>query len=108
MEQNERDGAALQLIAEGVTELAGFDVAAISVVRDGVLHTAAVAGDDTAKRELAGLRTPVDVVLAELENAEDWGLLNFVPFERETGILDGYSWIPAMDVSDEPDAWYPH
>jgi signal transduction histidine kinase len=108
MEQNERDGAALQLIAEGVTELAGFDVAAISVVRDGVLHLAAVAGDDTARQELARLSTPVDAVLAELENAEDWGLLKFVPYERESGNLDDYSWIPDIDVSDEPDAWHPH
>ncbi len=108
MEPTERDGAALQLIAEGVTELAGFDVAAISVVRDGVLCIAAVAGDETARRELAGLRTPVDAVLAELENAEDWGLLKFVPFERESGHLNDYQWIPDIDVSDEPDAWHPH
>ena len=104
----ERDQSALQFIAEGVVELAGFDVAAISVVRDGILHYAAVAGDDRARRELAELRTPVDAVLAELEHAEDWGLLKFVPHEREAGHLDDYSWIPDIDVSDEPDAWHPH
>jgi signal transduction histidine kinase len=104
----ERDQSALQFIAEGVVELAGFDVAAISVVRDDVLHYAAVAGDDRARRELAELRTPVDAVLAELEHAEDWGLLKFVPYEREAGHLDDYQWIPDIDVSDEPDAWHPH
>lgn len=107
MEPTERDGAALQLIAEGVTELAGFDVAAISVVRDGLLHTAAVVGDEGARVELFGRRTPVEVVLAELERAEDWGLLKFVPAERETGNLDDYSWIPDIEVADEPDAWNP-
>ena len=104
----ERDQSALQFIAEGVVELAGFDVAAISVVRDGILHYAAVAGDDRARRELADLKTPVEAVLAELEHAEDWGLLKFVPYEREAGHLDDYSWIPDIDVSDEPDAWHPH
>jgi signal transduction histidine kinase len=108
MADTERDIAALQLIAEGVTELAGFDVAAISVVRDGMLLVAAVAGDENARRELATHRTPVDAVLAELEHAEDWGLLKFVPYERETGHLDDYSWIPDIEVSDEPDAWHPH
>ena len=104
----ERDQSALQLIAEGVTELAGFDVAAISVVRDGIFHSVAVAGDETARAELAELRTPVEAVLAELEHAEEWGLLRFVPYERESGHLDDYSWIPDLDVSEAPGAWHPH
>ena len=108
MEPTPRDQSALQLIAEGVTELAGFDVAAISVVRDGVFHSVAVAGDERARTELAELRTPVEAVLAELEHAEEWGLLRFVPYERESGHLDDYSWIPDLDVSDAPGAWHPH
>ena len=73
MQPSESDRAALQFIAEGVTELAGFGVAAIGVVLDGMLHTVAVAGDDGAGEELATIQTPVEAVLAELENAEDWG-----------------------------------
>ena len=46
---------ALQLIAEGVTELAGFGIAAISVVRDdGKLEVMAVAGSDDARESLQG------------------------------------------------------
>ena len=108
MEPTQRDQSALQLIAEGVTEVAGFDIAAISVVREGVLHTVAVAGDARARAEMAELRTPVEAVLAELEHAEEWGLLRFLPYEREAGHLDDYSWIPDLDVSDAPDAWHPH
>jgi signal transduction histidine kinase len=108
MEPTQRDQSALQLIAEGVTELAGFEIAAISVVRDGLLHYVAVAGDERARTELAELRTPVDALLAELEHAEEWGLLRFVPYERESGHLDDYSWIPDLDVSDAPGAWHPH
>ena len=83
MQPSESDRAALQFIAEGVTELAGFEVAAISVVRDGVLHTVAVAGDDERERGARRRWTPGRGVLAELENAEDWGPLKFVPHERE-------------------------
>ena len=107
MEPIQRDQSVLQLIAEGVTELAGFEIAAIGVVRDGFVHTVAVAGDERARAELAELRTPVDALMAELEHAEEWGLLRFVPHEREAGHLDDYSWIPDLDVSDAPGAWHP-
>ena len=48
MEPGAVDRAALQLIAEGVTELAGFELAAISIVHDGRLHPIAIAGDEDA------------------------------------------------------------
>ena len=108
MQPSESDRAALQFIAEGVTELAGFGVAAIGVVRDGVLHTVAVAGDDEASEELGDIQTPVEALLAELENAEDWGAFKFVPHEREGSHLTAYQWIPDLDVADAPDAWHPH
>jgi len=108
MEPRDPDHAALQFIADGVTELAGFDVAAISVVRDGILHYVAVAGDDGAREALSRYRTPVEALFAELENAEDWGALKFVPHDREGPHLTGQTWIPDIEVSDEPDAWHPH
>jgi signal transduction histidine kinase len=108
MQPSESDRAALQFIAEGVTELAGFGVAAIGVVRDGMLHTVAVAGDDEASKELRDTQTPVEALLAELETAEDWGAFKFVPHEREGPHLARYQWIPDLDVADAPDAWHPH
>jgi signal transduction histidine kinase len=83
-------------------------VAAIGVVRDGVLHTVAVAGDDEASEELRDIQTPVEALLAELETAEDWGAFKFVPQEREGPHLAAYQWIPHLDVADAPDAWHPH
>ena len=79
MEPGAVDRAALQLIAEGVTDLAGFELAAISIVHDGRLHPIAIAGEEHAQPELSTLNPPVAAVLAELENAEDWGMLKFVP-----------------------------
>jgi signal transduction histidine kinase len=108
MQPSESDRAALQFIAEGVTELAGFGVAAIGVVRHGVLHTVAVAGDEEASEELRDTQTPVEALLAELENAEDWGAFKFVPHEREGPHLTAYQWVPDLDVADAPDAWHPH
>lgn len=101
------DREALQFIAEGVTELAGFELAAISIVHDGRLHPVAIAGDERAREELSGLHPPVSVVLAELEAAEDWGPLKYVPHDRETARLDGYSYIPDFAPLDAPGAWHP-
>jgi signal transduction histidine kinase len=101
------DRAALQLIAEGVTELAGFELAAISIVHDGRLNTIAIAGSEHAEAELSTLRPRVPDVLAALEHAEDWGLLKFVPSERESGDLDDFSFIPELAPNDAPDAWHP-
>ena len=100
---------ALQLIAEGVTQLAGFGVAAISAVReDGKMEVMAVAGSDAARLELQGRRTPVDRLAGELEKADDWGLLRFVPHERlDPDAGEDWGWVPDIDPIDGEDAWHP-
>ncbi|HEY0952044.1 GAF domain-containing sensor histidine kinase [Nocardioides sp.] len=100
---------AIQLIAEGVTQLAGFGVAAISAVRDdGKLEVMAVAGSDAAREQLHGVRTPVDRLSRELEKADDWGLLRFVPHERlDHGAGDDWGWVPDIEPIDAEDAWHP-
>ncbi|WP_122818892.1 sensor histidine kinase [Nocardioides pantholopis] len=98
----------LQLIAEGVTETAGFGVAAISVARDdGYLHVTAVAGNEDARRTLKGHRTAIDELMDEVAKGDDWGLLTFVPHERMQ-LEDGqWGWVPDIVPLDEPDAWHP-
>lgn len=100
---------ALQTIAEGVTQLAGFGVAAISVAReDGRLEVMAVAGSDEARNELQGRRTPIDQLLTEIEKADEWGLLRFVPHERlDPDVGETWGWVPDLTPLDEPDAWHP-
>ncbi len=101
---------ALQLIAEGVTQLAGFGVAAISAVReDGKMEVMAVAGSDAARLELEGRRTPVDRLTGELEKADDWGLLRFVPHERlDADAGEDWGWVPDIaPIDDAEDAWHP-
>lgn len=97
----------LTLIAEGITELVGFQVAVISVARDdGWLHRLAIAGSEDARLALEGTRTPIDALGEELESADDWGLFKFVPHERTSGDFP-FSWIPDLPESDEADAWHP-
>jgi len=101
---------ALQLIAEGVTQLAGFGVAAISVARpDGRLQVMAVAGSDEARDELRDRRTPIHLLEAEIDKGDDWGLFVFVPHERLSGEAgDQWGWVPDIEpLDDAEDAWHP-
>lgn len=102
----------LQLIADGVTRVAGFGIAAISVVRGdpGYLEVMAVAGSEAAREELRGRHTPIEQLAQEIEKADDWGLLRFVPHERlETdGLGETWGWVPDVEpIDDGPDAWHP-
>ena len=107
--------AGLNLIAEGVTELVGFGLACISVVRrspDGAdeLEVISVAGHDMANQVVVGRRTPLDNLLVELRQAEDWGLFKFLPHEllAVDDVADAYGWVvPDVEVVDAPDAWHP-
>ncbi|WP_432477691.1 sensor histidine kinase [Nocardioides sp. GXQ0305] len=106
---------ALQLIAESVTELVGFQLACISVVRtspDGTqeLEVIADAGDDLTGEIIIGRRTPLKSLLLEIEKAEVWGQFRFLPHElletQEVG--EEYGWaVPDIEPIDAPDAWHP-
>jgi signal transduction histidine kinase len=97
----------LQSLVDGVADVTGFAVAAVSYLHpDRHLEVVAVAGDDAARDQLIGTRTPLHEISREFELADDWGLLKFVPHER----LDGETargWIPDMRPLDVPDAWHP-
>ena len=100
---------ALQLIAEGVTALAGVGVAVISVARDdGTLEVMAVAGDEKAREQMVSSRTPLKVLHEEMSRADDWGLLKFVPHERVLDSLEDYGWVPDLVPLDTDDAWHPY
>ncbi|MBM7508690.1 HAMP domain-containing sensor histidine kinase [Nocardioides sp. 31GB23] len=97
----------LTLIAEGVTRVVGFQVAAVGLVRGDELETVAVAGDEAVRGALLGSRTPLTFILAELELAERWGPLLFVPHEALPDDLHVWGWVPDTVPIDAPDAWHP-
>jgi signal transduction histidine kinase len=97
----------LQLLVDGVADVTGFAVAAVSYLQpDRCLEVVAVAGDDAARDQLIGTRTPLDEIMGEFDIADDWGLLRFVPHERLNGET-GRGWIPDVQPLDVPDAWHP-
>lgn len=99
---------ALQNIAEGVTDLLGFEVAAISIARDDhTLEMVAVAGSAAARAQLLRHRTPIADIERELATAEEWGDLRFVPHERMSIEVEDLGWVPDMEAPDDPGAWHP-
>ena len=99
---------ALLVIAEGITQLAGFDVAAVSVVRDSQhMQVMAVAGNDEARDILLGTFTPITRLMEELEHAEDWGMFQFVPHESLDPESESWGWVPDLEPVSGPDAWHP-
>lgn len=97
----------LQSLVDGVADVTGFAVAAVSYLHpDRHLEVLAVAGDDAARDQLIGVRTPLDEILAEFALADDWGLLKFIPHEALNGET-GRGWIPDVRPLDVPDAWHP-
>ena len=97
----------LQLIAEGVTELVGFGVAVVSIVRNDQLEVVAVAGTEEVRSQIHGTRTPIRTLQAELEKADSWGLMQFVPHERLNDEVLATGWVPDIEPLDIPDAWHP-
>lgn len=97
----------LQSLVEGVADVTGFAVAAVSYLHpDRHLEVVAVAGDDAAREQLIGIRTPLDEIIDEFDIADHWGLLRFIPHERLNGEL-GRGWIPDVAPLDVPNAWHP-
>ena len=98
-------------VVDGAADVVGFKVAAISlVVPSGDVEVVAVAGDDDARAELLGRRTPRANLEAEFAVAERWGSLRFVPAgELPDGSAEG--WVSSDWTAPAPagalDAWNP-
>src|SRR4051794_41890244 len=88
------DGAtreALLVIAEGITQLAGFDVAAVSVVRDSQhMQVMAAAGNDQARDIPPGTFTPIPPPMEGAAPPADRGVFQFLP--PESPDPPGESW----------------
>jgi signal transduction histidine kinase len=106
---------ALQIIAEGLTELVGFGMAVINVRQDDDFVVVAVAGVDGARRPdgsvesmkaMLGNRWPVDRLERLLAVAEDWGRFKFVPAGRVPA--GTWTWEREPEVVDSDDAWHPN
>lgn len=106
-DRRDSDSEPLRLIAEGICEVAGFQVVGISLKRDDWFEVVAVAASTDMETGLIGLRTPVDPLLDLLEKAQSWGSWYFMPQEISDEIPEEWAWTPAFVPLDGDDAWNP-
>ncbi|MDF4251392.1 diguanylate cyclase CdgB [Streptomyces sp. WMMB303] len=100
----------LQIVADGVVEGLGFEIAAVHLVRaEGELVVAAVAGSAAAEAMMAGRSGSRAAWERRLSLGRQWGALHFVPY-TEGWVLDDDEvpeWHAPSAVRDTPDAWHP-
>ncbi|MFC5176320.1 ATP-binding protein [Nocardioides taihuensis] len=97
----------LRTACQGVVDVLGFRLAVINCLdAHGYLECLAVAGEPSAVEAMMGRRTPADEILSEMEIADEWGRLRFLPHDRlPPDVTSG--WIPDIEPLDVPDAWHP-
>jgi GAF domain-containing protein len=99
----------LQAIADGVTEVSGFEVAAINVLLpNGEFEVAALGGGDESISDMLHGRYPSEVVLGRNELGEKWGMFRFLSHTvtREDEPPPGFR-VLDFEPIDHPDAWHP-
>ncbi|MEO5665391.1 MAG: GAF domain-containing sensor histidine kinase [Nocardioides sp.] len=97
----------LEEIANGVHEVLGYGVAAISQLEGDALVMVAAAGPEDVRAQILGRRTKAVNILDEFRAADHWGILRYVPHGRmDPAHLDNI-WTPDIEPSDDPEAWHP-
>jgi signal transduction histidine kinase len=97
----------LEEIARGVVEVLGFGVAAIARLEGDTLVMTTVAGPEDVRAQIIGRRTPVSAILNEFDQADEWGILRYVPHGRLSDEIMGAAWIPDIEPTADVDAWHP-
>lgn len=114
--QSEADAwRSLDLVLAWLSELVGFSIASVNVVRGDQLQVIALSGvaegvrmDGTVEQvdQMLGTTWPVEELLATLELADDWGRFKFIPHERavDSG-PSGWLVTPPTPLHG-PDSWH--
>jgi signal transduction histidine kinase len=99
----------LEEVVHGVVDVLGYGVAAIARVEGDMLVMTHVAGPADVMKQILGRRTPAEQVLDEFRQADQWGILRFVPAGRMSEERRRAAWIPEIDVEPDADddAWHP-
>ncbi|WP_158648007.1 sensor histidine kinase [Nocardioides houyundeii] len=97
----------LEEIVAGVTDGLGYGVAAISRIQGDTLVVSTFSGPEHYRAQVLGRRRPVQLILDAFDQADEWGIIRYVPRGRVAGeFLEGM-WVPDCDPVEGADAWHP-
>jgi signal transduction histidine kinase len=97
----------LDEIARGVVEVLGYGIAAIARLEGDTFVMTTVAGPQEVREQIIGRRTPVASIFNEFAQADEWGVLRFVPHDRMPDALEESAWVPDFEPGTSADAWHP-
>src|ERR1700712_2747775 len=97
----------LDEIARGVVEVLGYGIAAIARLEGETFVMTTVAGPEEVREQIIGRRTPVASIFNEFAQADEWGVLRFVPHDRMPDALEESAWVPDFEPGKGPDSWHP-
>ncbi|GGF46198.1 hypothetical protein GCM10011519_20140 [Marmoricola endophyticus] len=99
----------LQAVTDGVVEVSGFTVAAVSVPRgDSAMEVVAVSGTYPGLPDLVGQRFPRRVLDESWQRGESSGRFVFLAGQADEDSYDGPGvLVPDFEPLDHPDAWHP-
>jgi signal transduction histidine kinase len=97
----------LDEIARGVVEVLGYGIAAIARLEGETFVMTTVAGPEEVREQIIGRRTPVASIFNEFAQADEWGVLRFVPHDRMPDALEESAWVPEFEPGTAPDSWHP-
>lgn len=100
----------LQRVVDGVVDRLGFQVALVDRLDDSgpvpYFEAVAVAGDPEGSEVLRSRRVLATGMLAELDIADHWGSLRFMPHDRLPSDAES-TFVPDIPIPTEPGAWHP-
>jgi signal transduction histidine kinase len=97
----------LDEIARGVVEVLGYGIAAIARLEGDTFVMTTVAGPEEVREQIIGRRTPVASIFNEFAQADEWGVLRFVPHDRMPNALEESAWVPDFEPGTSSDSWHP-
>jgi len=97
----------LDEIARGVVEVLGYGIAAIARLEGDAFVMTTVAGPEEVRAQIIGRRTPVASIFNEFAQADEWGVLRFVPHDRMPDALEESAWVPDFEPGASADSWHP-
>jgi signal transduction histidine kinase len=97
----------LDEIARGVVEVLGYGIAAIARLEGDTFVMTTVAGPEEVREQIIGRRTPVASIFNEFAQADEWGVLRFVPHDRMPDALEESAWVPDFEPGSSSDSWHP-
>ena len=97
----------LDEIARGVVEVLGYGIAAIARLENDTFVMTTVAGPEEVREQIIGRRTPVASIFNEFAQADEWGVLRFVPHDRMPDALEESAWVPDFEPGTSNDSWHP-